>query len=111
VHQFGIFGIALDTAIPLLFISAFVVGFSCRLVEIRTLTYLRSVGPVIVVTIAMQIATGFVVARFSPDTYLDLVLLFAALYPVQALAALWLTFSADEQRTIRTTAARAVGLG
>jgi O-antigen/teichoic acid export membrane protein len=111
VHPLGILGVALGTAIPLLFISAFVVGFSCHLVDIRIMTYIQSVGPVIAVAIAMQIATGFAVAHFAPDTYLDLILLFAAFYPVQALAALWLTFSADEQRTIRTTVARAVGLG
>jgi O-antigen/teichoic acid export membrane protein len=111
VHQLGIFGVALGTAIPLVFISVFVAGFSCRLLEIPVLVYLRSVGPVILVTIALQIVTGFVVAHYRPDSYPDLILLFAALYPAQALAALWLTFSADEQRTIRTTAARAAGIG
>jgi hypothetical protein len=32
------------------------------------------------------------------------------LYPVQAIAALWLTFSGDEQRLIRNTTARAIGM-
>jgi O-antigen/teichoic acid export membrane protein len=111
VRNYGILGVALGTAIPLLFLSLYVMYFSTRLAGIHFRSYLRSLFPLWGLLVAMQAAAGMVVGRFAPDSYLDLIILFLVLYPVQAIAALWLTFSGDEQRLIRSTTARAIGMG
>jgi cation transporter-like permease len=110
VRDYGILGVALGTAIPMLFLSFYVMYFSTRLAGINFMSYLRSLLPLWALLVAMQIATGIAVGKFAPDSYLELIMLFFVLYPVQAIAALWLTFSGDEQRLIRNTTARAIGM-
>lgn len=110
VRDYGILGVALGTAIPMLFLSFYVMYFSTRLAGINFMSYLRSLLPLWGLLVAMQIVTGIAVGKFAPDSYLELIMLFFVLYPVQAIAALWLTFSGDEQRLIRNTTARAIGM-
>lgn len=111
VKPLGLLGVALGTSIPLVFYSIFLMVFGNRIVGATTGTWMRAVGPVLGIGVLTQAATGYVVHWFGPDGYLDMILLFLALYPAQALLVLWLTFSADEQRMIRGTTSRALGFG
>ncbi len=111
VREYGILGVALGTGLPLIFLSVFIMVFSVRLAGMQLRDYLRSVAPLWVLLVVMQIGSGILVGRLAPESYLDLILLFVALYPIQVLLALWATFTSEEQRLIRRTAARAVGMG
>lgn len=111
VQSHGILGVAFGTAIPLLFLSLYVMKFSASLAGIGFLAYLRALVPLWTLLTAMQIGTGFVVSQVAPDSFSGLIMLFVAFYPVQALIAYLLTFTGEEQRLIRDTTARAVGIG
>jgi O-antigen/teichoic acid export membrane protein len=111
VRELGILGVALGTAIPLVFFSTFLILFGNRLAGTTVRIWLRSVGPVLGVTLVTQICTGYIVHRLAPAGYVDMIMLFLALYPAQALLALWLAFSPEEQKLIRGTTVRALGFG
>lgn len=111
VRELGILGVALGTAIPLVFFSVFLTVFGNRLVGTTIRIWLRSVGPVLGVTLVAQLCTGYIAHRLAPAGYFDMILLFLALYPAQALLVLWLAFSPEEQKLIRGTTVRALGFG
>lgn len=109
VRPYGLVGVALGTAIPLFFFSLFLMRLGNRLVGVTTGSWIRSVGPILGLGILAQVISGYVVHWFAPDGYVDMVLLFVALYPAQAMAVAWLTFSQDEWRLVRGTTTRALG--
>jgi O-antigen/teichoic acid export membrane protein len=111
VQTHGILGVAFGTTLPLTVLSGYVMIFSARLAGIGFLTYMRALSPLWLLLSTMQAGTWLVVNRAAPDSYSELIMLFFTLYPVQALAVYLLTFSGDEQRLIRTTTARAMGIG
>lgn len=111
VVRYGLAGVALGTAVPLTFYSLFLLVYASRLIGAPLLTYVREVGPVVIVGAALQGATWFVVQQATISGYLDMVMLLLALYPAQALAVLYLAFSRRERRVITETSRRALGIG
>jgi O-antigen/teichoic acid export membrane protein len=111
VRELGLLGVALGTAIPLVFYSLFLLVFGNRLVGASIRQWMRSVGLVLGVTVLAQVLTGFVVNQFKPKEYTDMILLFLMLYPAQALLVFWLTFSKEEQMMLRSKTIRAFGFG
>jgi O-antigen/teichoic acid export membrane protein len=109
VKPLGLLGVALGTAIPLVFFSGFLMVFGNRLVGTTNGTWLRSIGPVLVAGVLAQLIAAFVVRWFRPDSYFEMIMLFLALYPALALLVVWLGFSRDEQTLIRGTTFRALG--
>lgn len=111
VRHYGLIGVALGTAIPLTFFSVFLLVLASRLAAGTILRYLRYVGPVFLLGGLLQVASWFVVQHVDIAGYLDMMLLFLAIYPAQLVIISLLLFSSHELRLIKETSLRALGVG
>ena len=109
VRSIGVVGVALGTAIPLTAYAIFIVLVSCKLINASFGDYLRHVTPVFAVGFALQVADWAIVQQLNSSSYSRLIGLFLALYPINALLMLYLTFSRDELKLLRETGLQALG--
>lgn len=77
VRRFGIFGVALGTAIPMLIIKIFVQPFYvCRIVGIKTFDfYFKLIAPIIVISMSIVLFFWIAVRRFIIPSYANIAIL------------------------------------
>jgi len=107
----GMVGVALGIGIPMIFFSMFLIAFTVRLVQATVTDYLREVMGVFLVGGVMQYLSWYIVASLHIASYGDLIVSFLAIYPVQIVAILFLTFSTSEIQQIKETSLHALGFG
>ncbi len=110
VGPLGLIGIALGTAIPLVFFSIFLLFLAIRLVGGNLSTYVRSVGPVFIVAITLQVIAWYVVSNQEISSYSDILVLILYIYPLQLILLTFLVFSPDERQIVFDAGRRALGI-
>jgi O-antigen/teichoic acid export membrane protein len=98
-HLWGIIGVAVGTALPLLFFRLFVIPqLVCKYLELSVWTYYRSLVPVTAYTIAYLALCNFLVQPFlAANTYGAIALAGIACAPLYAVTIPYIGFSADER--------------
>jgi O-antigen/teichoic acid export membrane protein len=102
-HLWGIIGVAVGTALPLLFFRLFVIPqLVCRNIELSVWTYYRSLVPVTAYTLAYLALCNYLVQPFLADnTYAAIVLAGIACAPIYAITIPYVAFSAEERAQLQ----------
>jgi O-antigen/teichoic acid export membrane protein len=111
VQFYGLLGVALGTAIPLTLFSLFLITFSNRLIGATWLAYLQRLVPIMSIAVGLQMLAWLVISHMEISSYMDIILLFFAVYPAASAVLLLIAFSPDELRTMKEVSRRALGLG
>lgn len=110
VATYGLPGVALGTAVPLVGLSLYLLVAAGRLVGGSVHVYLRRVMPVVIVGAVLQVGTWLIAQYLVLDNFWRLFGWALLLYPLQGLILLLTTFSRDELRFFGTGVRNAMGM-
>ena len=112
-HFMGIVGVALGTALPLLFFRLIVVPlYVVRLVGLSLRQYYATLGPTCLVTLVYLAACALLARPFlALPSYLSVLAVAGIATPLYAAFIPFVAFQRDERRYLRSLLARGLGVG